>query len=93
MSIDAEGKGTVFGAAFSQKGITQKILKLVENAAKSGGVDEYCIVHANNLALALEYKTKMREIIGKDPAYISEISSVVAIHSGPGSVAVCLTKK
>jgi len=92
MSIDEAGKGIAFGAAFSQKGITSRIMKLVDEALQSGGIEDYCIVHADNLALALEYKDLLRSKIGKEPAFITEISSVVAIHSGPGSVAVCFIK-
>jgi fatty acid-binding protein DegV len=35
---------------------------------------------------------KLAKIIGKPPEFISETSAVVAIHSGPGCVAVCLTE-
>jgi len=92
MSIDESGKGIAFGAAFSQKGITKRIMKLVDEALQQGGISDYCIVHADNLSLAMEYKEIMRNKIGKEPAFITEISSVVAIHSGPGCVAVCFTK-
>lgn len=93
MSIDESGKGIAFGAAFSQKGITSRIMKLVDEAIQSEGIEDYCIVHADNLALALEYKDLMRSKIGKEPAFITEISSIVAIHSGPGCVAVCFIKR
>jgi hypothetical protein len=57
------------------------------------GVEAYSIVHADNLPLALEYKESLTKIIGKEPEFISEISSIIAIHSGPGSVAVCVTER
>ena len=68
-------------------------MKLVDEAIQSEGIEDYCIVHADNLALALEYKDLMRSKIGKEPAFITEISSIVAIHSGPGCVAVCFIKR
>jgi fatty acid-binding protein DegV len=35
-----------------------------------------------------EYNKALTKIIGKEPDFISEISSVVAINSGPGSLAL-----
>jgi DegV family protein with EDD domain len=91
MTLDDDGKGAAFGAAFSRHGITKKIYKLVEKAIREGGIKDYCIVHADNLSLAIEYQKELTKQIGKEPAFISEISSIVAIHSGPGCVAVCFT--
>jgi fatty acid-binding protein DegV len=51
------------------------------------------IVPADNLSLALEYKNDLTKLIGKGSEFISEISSIVAIHSGLGCVAVCFTKE
>ena len=93
MTLDKEGHGAAFGVAFSQKGLTQKIMKLVTKAMQSGGIEAYSIVHGDNLPLAEEYASQLTRITGIAPAFISEISSAVAIHSGPGTVAVCLTKK
>ena len=92
MTLNAQGGGATFGLALSQKGITRKILRLVEKTLKNRGIDAYSIVHADNEPLALEYNEKLTRIIGKPPEFITEISSVVAIHSGPGCVAVCLTE-
>jgi len=84
MTLNTQGGGATFGMALSQKGITRKILRLVEKTVKNRGIEAYSIVHADNEALALEYGEKLKGIIGKPPEFITEISSVVAIHSGPG---------
>ena len=93
MTLDKEGKGTAFGVGFSKKGLTKKIYHLVKKAMKEGGIKAYSIVHADNLTLASEYQKELTKIIGKEPKFVSEISSVVAIHSGLGCVAVCLMKE
>ena len=92
MSLDKRGQGTAFGVAFSQKGLTRKILKMVRRAMKRGGIEAYCIVHGANPALADAYRGQLTQIIGKAPAFVTEISSAVALHAGPGTVAVCLTE-
>lgn len=92
MTIDGEGKGATFGIGFSQKGITKKILRLVRQTMKQGGISRYSIVHTQNPELAELYREKLSAIIGKEPDYICGISSVIAIHSGPGCVAVSFTQ-
>jgi DegV family protein with EDD domain len=88
-----EGKGTAFGMAFSQKGINKKIRKLVEHDLQESGIESYSLVHCMNEELVKEYQTLFTEIIGKEPSYITEISSATAIHSGIGSVAIGYIKK
>jgi uncharacterized protein len=93
MSLDARGHGTAFGVAFSQKGLTRQILRLAQRAMQHGGVEAYSIVHGGNPTLAAAYEKDLTRITGQAPAFIAEVSAAVAIHSGPGTVAVCLTQK
>ena len=92
MTLDSAGSGAAFGVAFSQAALTKKIMRLVQKTASRKGVAEYSIVHGGNLLLANEYAEQIKRITGKVPAFIAEISSVVALHAGPGTVAVCLVE-
>lgn len=87
------GKGSAFGFGFSQKAITKKIKKHIINDLKNNDIKEYAIVHCENEELANEYKRIFTEIIGKEPEYISEISSAIAVFSGLGSVAIGYLKE
>ena len=93
MTLDQSGNGAAFGVAFSQKSITRQIYRLVKKAKKTTGIKAYSIVHADNSLLAMEYKNELTKIIGKEPEFVTEISSIVAIHSGPGCVAVSITRE
>ncbi len=93
MSLAPDGAGTAFGFAFSQKGITKKIVKYVKNDMDKQGITSYAIVHCQNEKLAKEYETLFTKELGLAPEYITEISSTVAIHSGKGSVAIGYIKK
>lgn len=88
MSLDETGKGTAFGFGFSQTSITKKITKLVQDDLEKTGIKEYAIVHCQNLELAKLYAKVFTNIIGKEPEYITDISSATSIHSGVGSVAI-----
>lgn len=92
MTLDKTGHGAAFGVAFSQAGLTRKIMRLVRRAMARGGVEAYSIVHGDNLPLATQYQEQLTRITGKPPAFISEISAAVALHAGPGTVAVCITE-
>lgn len=83
-----DGKGAAFGFAFTKRGITNKIAKLIKKDCLDRGIDSYAIVHCLNENLALEYKNIFTKIIGKEPEYITDISTATAIHSGVGSVAI-----
>ena len=92
MTLDDQGNGAAFGVAFSQAGLTKKIFGLVKRTMERKGIGQYSIVHGGNLALANEYAEEITRITGKKPVFLSEISAVVALHAGPGTVAVCLTE-
>jgi len=87
------GKGSAFGMSFTKKGITNKISKLVRSDLRQYGIDSYCLVHCQNEELINKYKDIFTNIIGKEPEYITEISTATAIHSGIGSVAIGYIKK
>jgi len=93
MTLDKNGHGAAFGVAFSQAGLTRKIIRLVKKAIAHNGIEAYSIVHGNNLSLATAYQDQLTRIIGKPPEFVAEISSVVALHAGPGTVAVCFTER
>lgn len=93
MTLDARGHGAAFGAAFSQKGLTRRILRLVKRAMRRTGIEAYAIVHGANPTLAETYREQLVRLTRQEPAFITEISSAVALHAGPGTVAVCLIEK
>ncbi len=88
MSLDKEGKGIAFGIGFSQESMTKKIYRLVKKTLKRKGIMSYSIVHSSNDELANQYITDLTKMIGKGPEFVSNISAIVAMHSGPGCVAV-----
>ena len=93
MTLDRHGHGAAFGAAFSQAGLTRKIMRLTRKAMRRNGIEAYAIVHGDNLSLANTYREQLTRLIGKPPEFVAEVSAAVALHAGPGTVAVCFTEK
>lgn len=93
VSINEQGEGVVLGKSIGQKKNIQKIIKMVVQAYLKTGIQKYAIVHASNLKLAEKIKTEIIKKTGLFPTYIGEISSVIAMNSGIGSVAVGFIRK
>ncbi len=93
MTIDEKGKGAAFGFGLSQKAITKKIVKHVKKDLETQGIERYSLIHCLNQDLLEEYQQIFKDIIGKEPEYIAEVSSATAIHSGKGTVAIGYIKK
>nr|WP_300005001.1 DegV family protein [Tissierella sp.] len=91
VSIDENGDGIIIGKAFSEKGNTKKIEELVKDIMKTGTIDKYALVHANRDEKVEEFKKYYTDLIGKEPEYIMQISTIVAMNAGIGSVAIALS--
>jgi uncharacterized protein len=88
ISIDENGKGIAFGKAFSAKSNLNKIVKLVKKANEESKISSYAIVHANALTKAEKLGLELTEAIGQAPRYVTEISPIVGLNAGIGSIAV-----
>jgi DegV family protein with EDD domain len=91
VTLDAEGKAAILGKSFSRRANMKKILRLVREATAGRRVWNYGIVHAQNPFRALRYADALEGILGKKPAFISNVSPVVGAHNGIGVVGIALT--
>jgi len=88
ISLDHDGKGAIDSIAFSDKESTNKIIRHVKKLLKKSQIESYNIVHVNNLKEAHKLAKLMTEIIGFQPAYIEETSSIVAVSAGDKAIAL-----
>lgn len=92
ISIDEHGEGIIFDKGFSIKSSNKKIFNHVKSVLDTHEIDTYAIVHANAPERAEAYKQTYKDLIGKDPEYIMDISSIVALSAGIGTVAIAYVK-
>ncbi len=92
ISIDDKGEGIIFDKGFSIKTSNKKIYQHLESVLKTHHIDKYAIVHANAPERAEAYEKIYTELIGKKPEYIMDISSIVALSAGIGTVAIAYIK-
>lgn len=93
VSIDKDGNGIVIGKAFSTKGNTKKIKELVKEIKNKEEIESFCIVHANAEERAKEYEEYFEKLLQKESEYMMDISSIVAMSAGIGSVAIAISSK
>jgi fatty acid-binding protein DegV len=88
VSLDEKGKEKIEDKAFTLKSNTKKILNIVKKSNEKSEITRYAILHANDPARALDYRKKCVEILNKEPEYIMNISTIVGMSAGVGSVAL-----
>lgn len=88
VSLDEKGAGSIADMAFSIKSNTKKIMNRLKAYNEKDKITRYSIVHANNPLRAEEYRRKCVEILKTEPEYIMNISTIVGISAGVGSIAV-----
>lgn len=93
VTLDKNGKGTLGGAAFSQKGSQRKIIKKVEKLYKENKLESYSIIYIDDEKPALEIAEEIEKITGMKPEFFSKSSSVIAISAGTGALAVSFIEK
>ena len=91
VSIDENGQGIILGKSLSNSASKKKIQSLIKSIAETKNITEYSIVHADAEEQAGQYAKIFTSLIGKEPTYITSISSIVAMNAGIGCVAIALT--
>lgn len=90
ISIDQEGKSLLFGKTFSQRASLSKVFKHIEEISQGKLLWNYIVLHASNPQGASKAQLKMIEITKKEPVSIVDISPVIGMNAGSGSIAISL---
>jgi DAK2 domain fusion protein YloV len=90
VSLDENGQGIAFAKAFSRKANFNKIMKIIHEINQKNPVTRFCIVHSQVPKIAEQYRQYLAKMLQKEPEYIEEVSSVVAMASGKGAIGVCI---
>ncbi len=88
VSVDAAGKSVLFGKAFSERANLRTLVRMAAEVHASAPLRWYAIGHAGAEEKARALAADLERKLGFPPLYITEISAVVALNSGPGAVSV-----
>jgi fatty acid-binding protein DegV len=78
------------GQTFSQGANISKVMKHIESISAGKQIWNYIVLHAQNNPGAEIYSEKMFRLTGKKPVSVVDISPVIGMNAGIGSVAVSL---
>ncbi len=88
--IDPEGRAETFDKAFSHKAIMKKVLSQVQKFREENKIWEYAVVHAHSPENARLLAEGAEKILGKPPVYTQNLSPVIGLHAGLGTVGIAL---
>lgn len=92
IGLKADGGGTIKGIALSTKGSEKQLLKKIARLHRKQPITRYAIVHGNDAVRAQRMAALAEQQLGFKPAFIEEISTVVAMSAGEGAVAIGTTQ-
>jgi uncharacterized protein len=88
VTIDSEGKATVFDKAFNQKANMEKVMGHVRKMNIDKTIWNYIVLHASNTEAARWYTEKMEALTSKKPVSVVNISPVIGANVGIGAAAI-----
>lgn len=92
VGLNETGGGTITGIAFTTQANERKLLKQVKKLVQNGqSIKRYAIIHANDLQRGQHLAETFTEELGFPPAYLMEISTVIAMSAGEGCVAIAVS--
>jgi len=90
VSMDDDGKSILFGQTLSQGANIRKVMKHIEKISTGKTIWNYIVLHAHNAEGAQIYVDKMTKLTGKQPISVVDISPVIGMNAGNGTIAVSL---
>lgn len=92
ISIDQEGKYYTFDQVRSRKKSIKRLLSIAQDKIKEGTcyVD---VMHADAKEEANKILDKLKDLPNVEDSFLGEISPAMVVHSGPGLIGICITKK
>ncbi|KAB2881272.1 DegV family EDD domain-containing protein [bacterium] len=87
-----EGAVVPIAKAFGHSNALRKVMELVKAAAKGKKNLRFGIAHANSIGIADWYATELVKYfeIDRDKILITDVSTVIATHAGPGAAAIAV---
>ncbi len=88
ISIEPNGKGSIFAKTLSVKGAQKAMLKKIKKDMQEFGIEKYSMVYADDQDVMNEFVNKVEKIVGKKPEYVESISPIVGLNAGNGAFAI-----
>ncbi len=87
-AAEAAGKSIRYGKSFSERANQKTIIRMTTEIHRQNPLRWYAIGHAAAPEKAAAMAAELQKALGFTPLYVTDISAVVALNSGPGAVSV-----
>ena len=93
VSMDEDGSSFIFGKTYSQNSNMEKVMMHIQTIGKDRKIWNYIVLHAQNTDAASWYSHKMKDLTGKKPVAVVNISPVIVANAGIGTASVAIMFK
>jgi len=93
ISVGPEGKAELLQKAFSYNSNRRKVLENVRKAISNQTLYGYAITHVSSGSDAGYFINEMKSLTGKEPAFVSNVTPSLGLHTGKGTVAIAFQMK
>ena len=93
VSMNNDGDSFIFGKTYNQRSNMEKVMTHIHTIAEGREIWNYIVLHAHNTEAAAWYTHKMKELTGKEPVAVVNISPVIGANAGIGTASVALMFK
>jgi hypothetical protein len=90
IALDSDGSVVNLAKAFSRRDRMKKILRIVGKLTEEKRIWNYAVVHAQNPERARIYEEILSRMFQRRPAFTLDVSPIIGVHSGIGSLAIAL---
>jgi DegV family protein with EDD domain len=90
ISVDEEGKAIQLEKVFSLDSGIQKVLQKLRKLEEGNKIWNCIVMHAYSEKKAIWFAAEVEKIIHKKPVAILNISPVIGVHAGPGTIALAV---
>jgi len=88
VSVDEEGRSKLYGKSFSERANLRTLVRMARSIHEAAPLRYYAVGHSNAPEKGRALAQELEVALGFPPAYVTDISSVVALNAGPGAVSV-----
>jgi len=90
VTLDENGKALLIGKTFSQTSNMNLVIRKIRKLQSTQKIWNYVVLHAHNPSGADDYTLRMKQLTGKDPVSVVDISPVIGMNAGVGATAVSI---
>lgn len=90
VSVDKDGKAKMLRPSIFKKNNLPKLVKLIDHINKKTPISDYAILYTDDISGLKLLKEQMVNMTGRQPAYMTTVSSVIGKYAGKGAYSIAI---